>query len=164
MLTETVQKLTTVKSQLLIEARDLDEWKSEMAKFTDQDEMIKFDGVIVAAAAIEVMLFKNFSEDWEFNAISVKNTAHEKLLLNKYLHIYFYDNDPDVDEVRKVVAVEWKVRARGVAAQHVLVTQTVAADAADDTLEPYYINDVIYEMISEAPAPYNAGYTLLNFN
>jgi hypothetical protein len=61
--------------------------------------------------------------------------------------------------------VEWKVRARGVAAQHVaLVTQTVAADAADDTLEPYYVNDVIYEMISEAPAPYNAGYTLLNFN
>jgi hypothetical protein len=78
--------------------------------------------------------------------------------------MHFYDNDPEVDEARKIIAVEWKVRAHGMPAQHVLVTQVVSVDAGDDTLEPYYVNAFLYEMIAEAPAPYNTGYTLLNSN
>ena len=51
----------------------------------------------------------------------------------------------------EVVGIEWKARARSVSAQHVL----------EDTLEPYYINDTIYQMVMEAPKPYNDGYKLL---
>ena len=47
-----------------------------------------------------------------------------------------------------------------VPAQHVLVTQVVTESANEDTLEPYY-NDTIYQMVMEAPKPYNDGYKLL---
>ena len=84
---------------------------------------------------------------WEYNCVSIKNTAHEKMLSKKYL--------------RQVVGIEWKARARSVPAQHVLVTQVVTESANEDTLEPYYINDTIYQMVMEVPKPYNDGYKLL---
>ena len=96
---------------------------------------------------------------WEYNCASIKNAAHEKMLSKKYLHMHLYDSDED--EVRQVVGIEWKARARSVPAQHVLVTQVVTESANEDTLEPYYINDTIYQMVMEAPKPYNDGYKLL---
>ena len=83
------------------------------------------------------------------------------MLSKKYLHMHcLYDSNED--EVRQVVGIaEWKARARSVPAQHVLVTQVVTESANEDTLEPYYINDTIYQMVMEAPKPYNDGYKLL---
>ena len=75
------------------------------------------------------------------------------------MHMHLYDSDED--EVRQVVGIEWKARARSVPDQHVLVTQVVTESANEDTLEPYYINDTIYQMVMEAPKPYNDGYKLL---
>ena len=119
-----------------------------MNKFTDRDEITKFDHGIVKAAAM-VMEFKCLSEDWEYNCVSIKNTAHEKMLSKKYVHMHLYDSDED--EVRQVVGIEWKARARSVPSQHVL----------EDTLELSYINDTIHQMVMEAPKPYNDGYKLL---
>jgi hypothetical protein len=31
-------------------------------------------------------------------------------------------------------------------------------DVSEETLEPYYITDAIYEIIADAPLPCNAGY------
>jgi hypothetical protein len=159
MKTETVHKITTIKTQRIIEEKTLDEWQEELAKFTDRDEMVKFNGVIAASAAIEVMKFKNFYEDWEFNSITIKNSAHERLLIDKYLHLHLYDED--AQEVRRIVGLEWQGRrVNGMSAQHVLVTQIVGIqdDVSEETLEPYYITYAIYGMIADAPLPYNAGY------
>ena len=120
-----------------------------MNKFTDRDEITKFDHGIVKVAAAVVMEFMCFSENWEYNCVSIKNAAHEKMLSKKYLHMNLYDSDED--EVRQVVGIEWKARARCVPAQLVL----------EDMLEPYYINNTIYQMVMEAPKPYNDGYKLL---
>ena len=79
------------KTQLMTEERKLEEWVNEMRKFTDKDELVDAD--ITAAAAIEVMQFKN--------------SAHELLLYDKYMNMHFYDNDPDVDESRKVVIINY---------------------------------------------------------
>ncbi len=107
------------------------------------------------------MQFKNFAEEWEFDAISNKNSAYGMLWSNKYMNMHLYDNDPEVDEIRKVVGSEWKVRAQCIPTQHVLVTQFVNKDASEDTLQPYYINQFVYDMIDAAQSPYNDGYSIL---
>jgi hypothetical protein len=56
--------------------------KHHRTNFTARDEMVKFHGVIVSSPAIKVInKFKNFYEDWEFHAITIKKSAHERLLI-----------------------------------------------------------------------------------
>ena len=43
----------------------------------------------------------------------------------------------------------------------VLVTQLIVKNASEDTLQPYYINACIYDMIAATPSPYTDGYNLL---
>ena len=50
--------------------------------FTDEDDFIKFDANITTVASSEVMQIKNFAENWEFNSISNKNSAHNFFLYN----------------------------------------------------------------------------------
>ena len=85
--------------------------------------------------------------------MSSTNSAHERILSDKYLNIRIYDWE--ADEIHRVVGVEWKARATGISAHHVLVTQLVSADADYDKFEPDHINNFICAMIADAPSLYN---------
>ena len=81
-----------------------------------------------------------------------KNSAQEKLIKDKYMYIYLYDDD--ATDLRRVVDIEWKPRQRGVSgseAQYVVVTQliiTTLSDQDDASMEPYFINSALHEMNS----------------
>ena len=73
------------------------------------------------------------------------------------MHLY----DSAKDEVRQVVGWKGKQEHGAFPAQHVLATQIVTEGANEATIEPYYINAIVYQMVMETPKPYNDGYKLL---
>ena len=84
-------------------------------------------------------------------------TSNLHKLITKYWYISFYDGDEN--ENWRVVNVEWNVGVRGgMAAQYVLVTQLVDA-TEEDNLEPYYINNSLYDMIRDSNN--NSSYNLI---
>ncbi len=126
--------------------------------------MCKLANDVDEARGIVSVKFINYCEEWEAASIITKNQAHEDKLTDKYLHLYFYDRD--AFEIRRIIQIEWKARARGVAAQHSCVTSlvesldgsaTVTDDSKEEELEAYCINETLHEMIKDAPHPYNKG-------
>jgi hypothetical protein len=153
MSSETVHKLITVKTQMLIEERELSNWKLEIAKFTEEDEFIKLDNRITASAAASRQLipFSNYQETWEHNAMLSKNAAQRLVLLKKYKLIHFFD--ADTEEYRTVIDIKWHPGQRGVPAQYTLWTQKVTEVSGDlidevDSLQTYYINNFFYPMVT----------------
>lgn len=139
-------------------------YKVELAKWTEADEMCKLSNAIAHSRTIVSVNFNNFIEEWEAESIMTKNQAHEDRLTDKYRHLYFFDRDSL--EIRRIIQIEWKVRARGVVAQHACVTALIksveqevsCADNSDEEeYEPYFININLHEMIKDAPHPYNSG-------
>lgn len=104
-------------------------------------------------------------------SINTKNNGHEDRLTNQYRHLYFYDRD--VLEIRRIIQIEWKQRANGLAAQHACVTALIenvdevarvtgGTDGDEEEVyESYYINEIMQEMIKDAPHPYNSGLTMV---
>jgi hypothetical protein len=111
--------------------------------------------------------FNNYLEEWEHVARVTKNSAQEKLIKDKYMYIYLYDDD--ASDLRRVVDIEWKPRQRGVSgseAQYVVVTQliTTLSDQDDASMEPYFINSTLHEMIQLCHAQdnvYNKQYRMV---
>ena len=48
--------------------------------------------------------FNNYLEEWEHVARVTKNSAQEKLIKDKYMYIYLYDDD--ASDLRRVVDIE----------------------------------------------------------
>ena len=130
----------------------------ELAKWTDVDEICPLDIKLIQTALI-LLPFNNYLEDWDHVARVTKNSALEKLIKDKYMYIYLYDDD--ATDLRRVVDIEWKPRQRGVSgseAQYVVVTQliTTLSDQDDASMEPYFINSTLHEMIQLCHAQDNA--------
>lgn len=64
MKTDTVEKLIVVRTSLLLEKDSLMEWRTEMNKFSDKDEFIKFDDSITKSFNYRVLKFFNYTEEW----------------------------------------------------------------------------------------------------
>ena len=139
-----------------------------MSKWTEADEFCKLSKDINNSRLVVSVRFLNFLEPWERDAISTKNKAHEDLLLNKYQHVYFFDDEHN--EIRRVAQIEWKARVgrSGADSQYtclsILVKRTdenneEITDADDET---YFINDQFHEMIKAAPTPYNENLPFVN--
>ena len=64
MKTDTVEKLIVVRTSLLLEKDSLMEWRTEMNKFSDEDEFIKFDDSITKSFNYRVFKFFNYTEEW----------------------------------------------------------------------------------------------------
>ena len=162
--TETVHKLITVQSVGVLRENLIHDYRKEMSKWTEADEICKLSKDINESRAVISVRFLNFLEQWEFTAKCTKNKAHEDLLLHKYQHVYFFDEEHK--EIRRVAGIEWKTKVgrSGVDAQHtclsILVKRTDDENGndhefTDDDDETYFINDDLHEMIKAAPAPYN---------
>ena len=95
-------------------------YQDELAKFTDEDEMLKLDSKVEKSAAT-LIPFKNYSEVFEHYAMTDKSAISAQQLRLKYNHICLYDEE--AKEIRRVVNVEWSKRRRPIQAQHSLVTQ-----------------------------------------
>ena len=93
------------------------DYKHELAKWTHEDEFIKLDKDIQKSRDARVMLFKIYVEEWEMDHISLKNDKCRYSLLQKYLHMYLYDEG----RVRRVVDVVWSIISRP--AKYQVVTQ-----------------------------------------
>jgi hypothetical protein len=151
-----VRKLIKCHNGIKIEQADEAAWRREHKKFTEVDEMCKLDAVLVAAAAIVPLRFKNYIElDTEFPAIKTKCDASERLLLPKYNFIFF--TDPDVEgevELRRIVGIEWKVMRPARDSQYNVVTQLVERNGVaaedDDGFIAYLINEELHAMIRGA--------------
>jgi hypothetical protein len=163
-----VHKHITVNSCLRLQDKQLSGWEMELAKFTEADEMLKLDeGIVRAANDVVLIDFKNFQEACEHAAMTTKNAANTRVLKDKYLHMYFHDADEDIDELRRIVDIEWKKRQGRMPAQHVAVTQLVRRDGEPDlndpdTMEPYFFNEELYVMIAGCPDPYNKNVRLVD--
>ena len=57
----------------------------------NKDELIKLDKDIQKSRDARVLKFKNYIEEWEMDRISLKNDKCCSSLLEKYLHMYLYD-------------------------------------------------------------------------
>ena len=157
MKTDTVEKLIVVRTSLLLEKDSLMEWRTEMNKFSDEDEFIKFDDSVTKSLNYRVLKFFNYTEEWEVECLKTKCTSNLHKLITKYRYISFYNGDENKN--RRVVNFEWNVGVRGgMAAQYVLVTQLVDTTEEDD-LEPYYVNNSLYEMIRDSNN--NSSYDLI---
>ena len=92
-------------------------------------------------------MFLNYKEDWEDEKISTKNRAHEGLN-DKYQYIYLYD--PDTDEVRRIIHVEWSKANRP--ARYAVLTQLVNQKQGEqEDVVSYHIKDSLNECIRAAP-------------
>ena len=155
-----------------------------MKKFTLQDEFAELDSAIAEAdaAALEVVQFKNYMEHWEADALRSKSVGQCFRLMNKYKNINFFDED--VAEHRTVTDLEWSERvpsqrrgAPATPAQYSLVTQLLplplAEDGAeqagqveigDDTLQPYYVNAFVFDMITKCSenSTHNESFQLIH--
>ncbi len=74
----------------------------------------------------------------------------------------------DSREIRKVVGVEWSKRFDTFQAQKVTSNtednlENFINNQGDADLQPYYINEEMFEMISRCPAPFNNTRTLVKF-
>ena len=110
MLTDTVEKIVVVKTSLLLEAENSSSWKTELNKFSKEDEFVQFDVNVANAFSTKVLKFNNYAEDWEADCLRNKCTSNENKLVSKYRFISFYD--VDVKETRRIVSVQWNVGAR----------------------------------------------------
>lgn len=161
---ERVKKMIKIANGIKIQQADEAGWRPELKRFTEADEMCKLDAVLVAAAAVVPLRFKNYIQlEDEFPALKTKCDASERLLKHKYSLIYF--KDPEVEggvEVRRVVDVEWKIMRPARDSQYNLVTQLVERDGIidhDDELIGYIINDELHDMIRGADS-HNKNYVL----
>jgi len=154
---DTVEKLIVVRTSLLLEKDSLMEWRTGMNIFSDEDEFIKFDDSVTKSLNYRVLKLFNYTEEWEVECLKTKCTSNLHKLITKYRYISFHDGDENED--RRVVNAEWNVGVRGgMAAQYVLVTQLVDTTEEDD-LEPYYVNNSLYEMIRDSNN--NSSYDLI---
>jgi len=93
-----------------------------------------------------VLKFRNYIEAWEMDRISLKNDKCCSSLLEKYLHMYLYDEG----EVCRVVDVVWSTTSRP--AKYQVVTQFIEMLNADDLINAeqenvnYLINAVNAEL------------------
>lgn len=99
----------------------------------------------------------NSLKSWEVAATRTRSAHNESKLRKKYIGIHFFDNDDDVQELRRVVDVEWSRHAK----EYVLVTELigddgVASDHSGVTLEPYVINTAFHEMIAASCQRFNS--------
>ena len=62
-------------------------YKVELAKWTEADEMCKLSNAIAHSRTIVSVNFNNFIEEWEAESIMTKYQAHEDRLTDKYRHL-----------------------------------------------------------------------------
>ena len=167
MLTETVQKVIFIKSAMEFEDRKFMADEIELSKWTEKDEFRKLDERINRSNQI-MITWNNFLEDWELSAIFQQSKANEKKIKDKYCFMYVFDEEDPV--IRKIVDVEWK-KLRGVRGQYFVVTQCIELNEEHDqvgslssSLEPYYINDILHEMLyrcHQMEGPHNRQYIMI---
>ena len=105
------------------------------------------------------MQFKNYIEEWEADRIGLKNDKCRDSLLEKYMHMYLYDEG----EVRRVIDTVWATTSRP--AKYQVVTQFIETINADDLINAdqdnvnYLINAELHQCIKAARdipnKPYN---------
>jgi hypothetical protein len=89
---EKVHKVVTIKCAILIEEKRMEYYQDELAKFTDEDEMLKLDSKVEKSAAT-LIPFKNYCEEFEHYAMTDKSAISAQQLRLKYNHICLYDED-----------------------------------------------------------------------
>ncbi len=156
---ETVHKLITIQQDSALQLQCCHHYKQELAKWTREDELIKLDKDIQKSRDARVLKFKNYIEEWEMDRVSLKNDKCCCSLLEKYLHMYLYDEG----EVRRVVDVVWSTTSRP--AKYQVVTQFIEVLNADDLINAeqenvnYLINIELHQCVEAARdipnKPYN---------
>ena len=97
-----------------------------------------------------VLQFKNYIEEWEADRIGLKNDKCRDSLLEKYMHVYLYDEG----EVRRVIDAVWATTSRP--AKYQVVTQFIETINADDLINAdqenvnYLINAELHQCIKAA--------------
>ena len=81
-------------------------------------------------------ILKNYIERWDTDRISLKNDKSCSSLVDKYLHMYLYDED----EVRRVVDVVWSTRTSRPAKYQVVSCHTDDLINAEQGNVNYLIN------------------------
>lgn len=149
---DTVHKLISIQAAAVLRENILREEKLQALKWTLEDEICKLGKELQASRDNIVAKFLNYKEDWEDEKIRTKNRAHEGLLNDKYQYVYLYD--PDNDEVRRIIHVEWSTANRP--ARYAVLTQLVnQQQGEEEDVVSYHINDFLYECIRAAPHPHN---------
>ena len=166
LLPETVHKLITIQQDSALQLQCYHDYKQELAKWTHEDELIKLDKDIQKSRDARVLKFKNYIEEWEMDRISLKNDKCCSSLLEKYLHMYLYDEG----EVRRVVDVVWSTTSRP--AKYQVVTQFIEVLNADDLINAeqenvnYLINVELHQCVKAARdipnKPYNFEVELIS--
>ena len=97
-------------------------YHKELAKWTEVDELCKLSKDISDSRAIVSVRFLNFLEPWEVETMCTKNKGHEDKLLDKYQHVYLFDQAEN--DIRRIAQIEWKTRQRNIGAevQHTCLT------------------------------------------
>ena len=152
---EAVHKTITIQQDAALQYQCYNDYKRELAKWTIEDELFKLDKQIQQSRTARVLHFKNFIEEWETNRINLKNDTCKISLLEKYMHMYLFDEG----EVRRVSDIIWST-ARP--ANYQLVTLFVemidtARDGDEDDVN-YLINDELHKCISAAKDILNKSY------
>ena len=166
LLPETVHRLITIQQDSALQLQCYHDYKQELAKWTHEDELIKLDKDIQKSRDARVLKFKNYIEEWEMDRISLKNDKCCSSLLEKYLHMYLYDEG----EVRRVVDVVWSTTSRP--AKYQVVTQFIEVLNADDLINAeqenvnYLINVELHQCVKAARdipnKPYNFEVELIS--
>ena len=122
---------------------------------THEDELLRLDKDIQQSREARVLQFKNYLEEWEAERIGLKNDKCLYSLLEKYMHIYLYDEG----EVRRVVDVVWSTSRP---AKYQVVTQfiemiNVDKDGDEEEIN-YLINPELHQCIKAAKDIPNKSY------
>ena len=147
---ETVHKLITIQQDSALQLQLYHDYKQELAKWTLEDEVLKLDKDIQKSRDARVLQFKNYIEEWEADRIGLKNDKCRNSLLEKYIHMYLYDEG----EVRRVVDVLWATTSRP--AKYQVVIQFIEMINADEIINAdqenvnYLINAELHQCIKEA--------------
>ena len=124
MLPETVHKSTKVQQDAALQYQCYHDYKRELAKWTTENELFKLDKKVQQSRTARVLHFKNFTEQWETDQVSLKSAKCKSSLLEKCTHMYLFDEG----EVRRVSDIIWST-ARP--AKYQLVTEFTEVTDAD---------------------------------
>ena len=152
---ENAHKTITIQQDAALQYQCYHDYKRELAKWTIEDELFKLDKHIQQSRTAQVLHFKNFIEEWETNRINLKNDTCKISLLEKYMHMYLFDEG----EVRRVSDIIWST-ARP--ANYQLITKFIEMidtdrDGEEDYVN-YLINDELHKCISAAKDIPNKSY------
>ena len=118
-------------------------------------QIFKSDNQIQQSRTVRVLHFKKIIEEWETDRINLKNNKCKSSLLEKYMHMYLFDEG----EVRRVSDIFWSTDRP---ANYQLVTKFIemidtARDGDEDDVN-YLIIDVLHKCISAAKDIPNKSY------